>query len=74
MPRDISALTRYSRNMRDWSARLDKLERDMALLPDKLLDDDEERLGYCLHDLEIYDEQVEEIINEMEWIVGRYFK
>ena len=74
MTRDISALTRYSRNMREWAERLDKLEKDMLLLPDKLLDDDEERLGYCLHDLEIYDERVEEIIDEMEWIVGRYFK
>ena len=74
MPRDISALTRYSRNMREWTERLEKLERDMALLPDKLLDDDEERLGYCLYYLEEYDERVEEIIDEMEWIVRRYFK
>ena len=74
MPRDISALTRYSRNMREWTERLEKLERDMALLPDKLLDDDEEQLGYCLYDLEEYDERVEEIIDEMEWIVRRYFK
>lgn len=74
MPRDISALTRYSRNIHEWAERLEKLERDMALLPDKLLDDDEERLGYCLYDLEEYDDVREETVDEMEHIVRRYFK
>lgn len=74
MPRDISALTNYASNIRNWAERLEKLERDMALLPDKLLDDDEERLGYCLYYLEEYDDVREETVDEMEWIVGWYFK